>query len=72
MKDRIELIPLIELPTFKDEGSKKTPNGSSLRNTAEWDKYQMNEIKKNYNVESKEPPSKKVALISPQRGRHIC
>ena len=21
---------------------------------------------------SKEPPSKKVALISPQRGRHIC
>jgi len=51
MKDRIELIPLIELPTFKDEGSKKTPNGSSLRNTAEWDKYQMNEIKKNYNVE---------------------
>ena len=30
--------------------------------------------KKNYKSKraSKEPPSKKVALISPQRGRHIC
>jgi len=51
MRENIELIPLIELPTFKDEESKITPVGSSLINSKEWDKYQLKEIKKNYDTE---------------------
>lgn len=49
MNQIIELIPVLELPTFKDSDSENSPSGSSLTNTAEWDKYQEKEIRKNYN-----------------------
>lgn len=48
MNQNIELIPILELPTFKDADSEIHPIGSSLTNTAEWDKYQEKEIRKNY------------------------
>jgi hypothetical protein len=49
MNQIIELIPVLELPTLKDEDSQNHPTGSSLSNTQEWDNYQEKEIRKNYN-----------------------
>jgi hypothetical protein len=46
--NRIEFIPLIELATKKDAGSEKTPDGNSLTNPNEWNKYQVQELNKNY------------------------
>lgn len=49
MIEKIEFIPLIELPTIKDKESQKIPEGTGLTNSKEWDKYQLQQIKKNYN-----------------------
>lgn len=46
---KIEFIPVIELPTKKDNESKVILNGTPLNNSAEWDLYQEKELKKNYN-----------------------
>lgn len=48
MDQIIELIPVIDLPIIKDADSENYPSDSPLTNTAEWDKYQENEIHKNY------------------------
>lgn len=48
MSQNIEFIPVLDLPTLKDIDSENYPTGSSLTNTAEWDKYQAKEIRKNY------------------------
>jgi len=46
--DKIDFIPLIELPTLKGAQSNIVPRGTSFTNTKEWDLYQENELKKNY------------------------
>lgn len=45
---KIEFIPLVELPTFKDAESQKSPAGTSMTNTEEWDLFQQRELRKNY------------------------
>lgn len=45
---RIEFIPLIEPPTFKDAESRIVPNGTRSTNTDDWDEYQKRELAKNY------------------------
>lgn len=46
--DKIDFIPLIELPTIKGAQSNIVPKGTSFTNTKEWDLYQENELRKNY------------------------
>ncbi|MDF2517603.1 MAG: hypothetical protein K0R59_2899 [Sphingobacterium sp.] len=46
--DKIDFIPLIELPTIKDLQSNIVPVGTAFTNTKEWDLYQENELRKNY------------------------
>jgi len=46
--NKIEFIPLVELPTQKDIDSEKHPGGTPLTNLPEWDLYQQKELKKNY------------------------
>jgi hypothetical protein len=46
--NRIEFIPLIEPPTFKDGDSAIIPIGTPLTNTIEWDEYRKRELAKNY------------------------
>jgi len=48
LMDKIDFIPLIELPTLKGAQSNIVPRGTSFTNTKEWDLYQENELKKNY------------------------
>jgi len=49
MINSIQLIPLVELPTLKDEQSMIHPAGTSLTNTSEWNEFQKRELAKNYN-----------------------
>ena len=48
MENSIKLIPLIELPTKKDEDSALTPPGTIASNSLAWQKYGNKELKKNY------------------------
>jgi hypothetical protein len=46
--NQIEFIPLIEPATKKDAESEIIPSGTPMTNSNEWDKYQKQELKKNY------------------------
>lgn len=48
MSNLITFIPLIELPTKKDIVSEKTPEGNAITNPKAWQRYQENEIRRNY------------------------
>ncbi|ULT26516.1 hypothetical protein KUH03_06540 [Sphingobacterium sp. E70] len=48
LTDKIDFIPLIELPTTKGAQNNRVPEGTSFTNTKEWDLYQENELRKNY------------------------
>jgi len=48
LMDKIDFIPLIELPTIKGAQNNIVPEGTSFTNTKEWDLYQENELRKNY------------------------
>lgn len=48
LMDKIDFIPLIELPTIKGAQSNIIPKGTSFTNTKEWDVYQEMVLRKNY------------------------
>ncbi|MDR2274658.1 MAG: hypothetical protein LBF27_27370 [Sphingobacterium sp.] len=48
LTDKIDFIPLIELPTIKGDQNNIIPKGTSFTHTKEWDLYQENELRKNY------------------------
>ncbi|RKE52975.1 hypothetical protein [Sphingobacterium detergens] len=48
LTDKIDFIPLIELPTTKGAQNNRVPEGTSFTNTKEWDLYQEIELRKNY------------------------
>lgn len=48
MSNPISFIPLVELPTEKDAVSEKIPYGNAITNPKSWNRYQENEIRRNY------------------------